>query len=67
MNLKILVCPVAFNENVKIRSVIERFLKSSAHETMNYLVVDDCSTDDTTSIIRTDAASFLMLDGLDPA
>lgn len=56
MNLKILVCPVAFNENVKIRSVIERFLKSSAHETMNYLVVDDCSTDDTTSIIRSYAS-----------
>jgi dolichol-phosphate mannosyltransferase len=56
MNLKILVCPVAFNENVKIRSVIERFLKSPAHETMNYLVVDDCSTDDTTSIIRSYAS-----------
>ncbi len=52
MNLKILVCPVAFNENVKIRNVIERFLKSPAHITMDYMVVDDCSTDDTTDIIQ---------------
>jgi dolichol-phosphate mannosyltransferase len=56
MNQKILVCPVAFNENVKIKSVIERFLKSPAHLSMDYLVVDDCSTDDTTDIIRSYAS-----------
>ena len=56
MNLKTLVCPVAFNENVKIKSVIERFLKSPAYGKMDYLIVDDCSTDDTTDIIRSYAA-----------
>lgn len=51
MPLKILVCPVAFNENVKIKNVIERFLKSPVRGSVDYLVVDDCSTDDTTDII----------------
>ncbi len=49
---EILVVPVAFNENVKLRSVIERFLKSSARGFADYLVVDDCSTDGTTEMIR---------------
>ena len=48
----ILVVPVAFNENVKLRSVIERFLKSPARGFADYLVVDDCSTDGTTDMIR---------------
>ncbi len=56
MSMKILVCPVAFNENVKIQRVIERFLKSPVYGKMDYLVVDDCSTDDTTDIIRGYAA-----------
>lgn len=52
MKEKILVCPVAFNENVKIKSVIERFLKSPSRQGLDYLIVDDCSTDDTTDIIK---------------
>ena len=49
---EVLVVPVAFNENVKLRSVIERFLKSPARGLADYLVVDDCSTDGTTEMIR---------------
>ncbi|MDP8265755.1 MAG: glycosyltransferase family 2 protein [Candidatus Aceula meridiana] len=49
---KILVCPVAFNEHIKIKKTIERFLKSSAHGKVDYLVVDDGSTDETTQIIN---------------
>ena len=52
MNLKVLVSPVAFNENVKIQSVIERFLKSPAYGQADYLIIDDCSTDSTTDVIR---------------
>ncbi|MDP2653012.1 MAG: glycosyltransferase family 2 protein [Candidatus Omnitrophota bacterium] len=49
---KVLVCPVAYNENVKLRSAIERFLKSPARGRADYLIVDDCSTDGTTEMIR---------------
>jgi dolichol-phosphate mannosyltransferase len=52
MSLKVLVSPVAFNENVKIKSVIERFLKSPACGKVDYLVIDDCSTDSTTEVIQ---------------
>ncbi len=53
---QILVCPVAFNENVKLKSAIERFLKSPAREKADYLIVDDASTDGTTEMIRCFAA-----------
>ncbi len=53
---KVLVCPVAFNENVKLKSAIERFLKSPARDRADYLVVDDASTDGTTQIIGSFAA-----------
>ena len=53
---KILVCPVAFNENVKLKSAIERFLKSPARDRVDYLIVDDASTDGTTQIIESFAA-----------
>ena len=53
---KILVCPVAFNENVKLKSAIERFLKSSARDRADYLIVDDASTDGTTQMIHSFAA-----------
>ncbi len=53
---KTLVCPVAFNENVKLKSAIERFLKSSALSRADYLIVDDASTDGTTQIIESFAA-----------
>ncbi len=49
---KILVVPIAFNENIKLKSVIERFLKSPARKIADYLVMDDCSTDGTTEMIR---------------
>lgn len=48
---KILVCPVAFNERIKLRNVIERFLKSRIHNKVDYLIVDDGSNDGTTEVI----------------
>jgi dolichol-phosphate mannosyltransferase len=48
---KILVCPVAYNENVKLESVIGRFLKSPYFGKADYLIVDDCSDDGTTEMI----------------
>ena len=49
---KILVSPVAFNENVKITSVIDRFLKSPVYGTVDYCIFDDASTDGTSEIIQ---------------
>lgn len=49
---KVLVCPIAFNENVKLESVINRYLKSDVYGKVDYLVMDDCSTDGTTEMIR---------------
>lgn len=49
---KVLVCPIAFNENLKIKSTIERFLKSPAFGKVDYLVMDDGSTDETTAVIN---------------
>jgi dolichol-phosphate mannosyltransferase len=49
---KILVCPVAFNENVKLKNAIERYLKSPAVTMCDYLIVDDASTDGTTEMIH---------------
>lgn len=48
---KVLVSPVAFNENVKLKSVIERFIKSRVFGKVDYLIVDDASTDGTTEVI----------------
>ncbi len=48
---RVLVCPIAFNESVKIQNVIQRFLKSSAFGKVDYLVMDDGSTDQTTNVI----------------
>lgn len=56
MNHKVLVCPVAYNENVKLKSVIERFLRSYSRTFSDYLVVDDCSDDGTTEMIRSFAS-----------
>jgi dolichol-phosphate mannosyltransferase len=50
---KVLVSPVAYNENVKLKNAIERFLKSSVRDQVDYLIVDDASTDGTTEMIRT--------------
>jgi len=49
---KVLVCPVAFNENIKIKDVIERYLKSSVNQDTDYLIVDDSSDDGTTEVIQ---------------
>ncbi len=57
---RILVCPIAFNENVKLKSVIERFLKSPARGIADYLVMDDCSTDGTTEMIQSFADQGVM-------
>ncbi len=48
---KVLVCPIAFNECIKLRNVIERFLKSGIHDVADYLIVDDGSDDGTTEMI----------------
>jgi len=49
---KILVSPVAFNENVKLKNAIERFIKSPVSRQADYLIVDDASTDGTTEMIQ---------------
>ncbi len=51
MNHRILVCPVAYNERVKIKNVIDRFLKSRAFGKTDYCVVDDGSDDGTSEVI----------------
>src|SRR3989338_3659324 len=57
---KILVSPVAFNENIKLKSVIERFLKSRVFGKADYLIVDDGSTDGTTDVIQGYQSSNVM-------
>ena len=54
---KVLVSPVAFNENVKLKSVIERFLKSPARPLADYLIIDDASNDGTTEMIQSFTSS----------
>ena len=46
-----LVCPVAFNEKIKLKNVIERFLASRVSHKVDYLIVDDGSTDGTSELI----------------
>jgi dolichol-phosphate mannosyltransferase len=48
---KVLVSPVAFNEKLKLRSVIERYIHSSAYGLYDYMVVDDGSTDGTVELL----------------
>ena len=40
------------NENIKLKNVIERFIKSPVYTEVDYVVVDDGSTDATTQIIE---------------
>lgn len=49
---KVLVCPIAFNEHVKLKKVIERFIDSCVYGKLDYLVMDDGSTDGTTEVIQ---------------
>lgn len=51
---KILVSPVAFNEQVKLKNAIERFLAAQKTSSLplDYLIVDDGSTDGTTAMIE---------------
>ena len=51
MSLKILVAPIAYNEHIKLKSVIERFLASPVYGKADYLVIDDASDDGTTELI----------------
>lgn len=53
---KIIVCPIAYNEHVKLKKAIERFLASTARDYADYCVIDDGSTDGTTEMIRSFAA-----------
>jgi len=48
---KVLVCPVAYNENVKVKGVIERFLDGGLDRLADCLIVDDASDDGTSGII----------------
>lgn len=48
----VLVCPVAYNENIKLKNAIERFLRCSLAGQVDYLIVDDASTDGTTEMIK---------------
>ena len=52
--LKILVSPVAFNEHVKLKNAIGRFLAARRNISfpLDYLIVDDGSTDGTTAMIE---------------
>ncbi len=56
MTPKILVSPVAFNEKIKLKNVIERFLKSRVHTKVDYMIVDDGSDDGTTEMIASYSA-----------
>ncbi len=49
---KVLVSPIAYNEGVKIENVIKRFLKSPSSSNVDYLVIDDASTDGTPEMIQ---------------
>lgn len=53
---KVLVCPVAYNENVKLKNVIGRFLKSPVYGRVDYLIVDDASDDGTSEMIHSFAS-----------
>lgn len=53
---KVLVCPVAFNEKIKLQNVIERFLKSPVCGKADYLIVDDGSNDGTSEMIASYAS-----------
>ena len=51
MSRHVLVVPVAYNEKIKLRNVIERFLNSQMPSQADYLIVDDGSDDGTSEMI----------------
>jgi dolichol-phosphate mannosyltransferase len=53
---KVLVCPVAYNEKVKLKNVVERFLRCPVYGQVDYMVVDDGS-DDGTDLMLADYAA----------
>jgi dolichol-phosphate mannosyltransferase len=59
-NSNVLVTPVAFNECVKLKNVIERFLRSPVREKVDYMVMDDGSTDGTSELIQGYASQGVM-------
>jgi dolichol-phosphate mannosyltransferase len=52
----VLICPIAYNENIKLKSAIGRFLKSTVCGKVDYLIIDDGSTDGTAEMIAGFAA-----------
>ncbi|HSA30300.1 MAG TPA: glycosyltransferase family 2 protein [Candidatus Omnitrophota bacterium] len=48
----VVVCPIAYNELTKLESAIQRFLNSPVRHAVDYVVIDDGSTDGTTSMIN---------------
>jgi len=48
---KVLICPIAYNENIKLKQVIERYLKSKVNQETDYLIMDDASDDGTSEVI----------------
>ncbi len=57
---KVLVCPIAFNEKIKLKNVIERFLASRLHNKLDYVVLDDGSDDGTSEMIASYAPQGVM-------
>ncbi len=49
---KTLVCPIAFNEHIKLQSAITRFIQSPVYGLVDYCVIDDGSTDETPAMIE---------------
>ncbi len=57
---KIIISPVAYNEHVKLKNAVERFLRSPARESADYCIIDDASDDGTTEMIRSYAGRGVM-------
>lgn len=48
----VVLCPIAYNELVKLENAIQRFLNSPIRDRVDYVIIDDGSTDGTTSMIN---------------
>ncbi len=46
------VCPIAYNELTKLENAIQRFLNAPVRDAVDYVVIDDGSTDGTTAMIN---------------